>query len=293
MDIKEKKDRLILKDVKDFFPKHIFECGQCFRWDLEEDGSYTGVVYDKVINVSIDEEDIVLKNTNINDFENIWIKYFDLEKDYTKIKEQLSDMDDYLKEATKFGYGIRILKQPFHEMVISFIISARNAIPMIKRSVSKLSQDLGEHIDTYNSKKYYSFPSMKALCNADLEVIKNAKVAFRAPYIKKTATMIVEDNIKKEDFEKLTLEQTAQKLTQFAGVGAKVADCIALFGLEKYDAFPVDVWVKRVMEEFYLKDENLSLAKMRKYSIDKFQNLGGYAQQYLFYYAREKGIGKK
>ena len=293
MDIKQKNGEIILQNARDFFPKHIFECGQCFRWDLQEDGSYTGVVYDKVLNVSQKGKDIIFKNTNIDDFEKIWIEYFDLNKDYTKIKDELSNIDEYLNSATKFGYGIRILKQPFHEMVISFIISARNAIPMIKRSVAKLSEDLGEHIDTYNSQKFYSFPTMSSLANADLEIITNAKVAFRAPYIQKTAGMIVSENIQKADFDNLTLDETAEKLTRFAGVGTKVADCIALFGLSKYDAFPVDVWVKRVMEEFYLKDTNLSLPKMRTYSIDKFKDLGGYAQQYLFYYAREQGIGKK
>lgn len=292
MDIIQKNGNIVLKNIKDFVPKHIFECGQCFRWDLEEDGSYTGVVYDKVINVSLEDEDVILKNTNVDDVENIWINYFDLDKDYGHIKKELSDIDDYLKESTKFGYGIRILKQPFYEMVISFIISARNAIPMIKRSVNKLSEDLGEHIDTYNGKKYYSFPTVKSLANANIETITASKVAFRAPYIQKTAKMIVNENIQEKDFEKLTLDETAEKLTKFAGVGAKVADCIALFGLSKYDAFPVDVWVKRVMEEFYLKDTNMSLPKMRKYSIEKFGSLGGYAQQYLFYYAREKGIGK-
>lgn len=293
MDILEKKNSVILKNVKNFVPKHIFECGQCFRWDLEQDGSYTGVVYDKVINVSKEKQDIIFKNTSINDFEKIWMNYFDLDKDYDKITTKLSLMDNYLKEATEFGNGIRILKQPFHEMVISFIISARNSIPMIKKSVAKLSEDLGEHIDTYNGTKYYSFPDINTLANADLEIIKSSKVAFRASYIQKTSQMIMQNNIVEEDFEKLDLSQTTEKLIQFAGVGAKVADCIALFGLSKYDAFPVDVWVKRVMEEFYLKEDSLSLAKMRQYSIDKFGKLGGYAQQYLFYYAREKGVGKK
>ena len=293
MNILQMNNNIVLKNQEDFEPKHIFECGQCFRWDKEKDGSYTIVAFDKVINVSKKDNDIVLKNTNLDDFEKIWIPYFDLDKDYTKIKKELSCIDEYLKKSTEFGYGIRILRQDFHEMVISFIISARNSIPMIKRSVEKLSVSLGEHIDTYNDKKYYSFPSMSALASADIEIIKDAKVAFRANYIKNTAQTILDKNINSKDFDNLDLEQTSIKLQQLKGIGAKVADCIALFGLAKYDAFPVDVWVKRVIEEFYLKDKDLSLPKLRKYCLEKFENMGGYAQQYLFYYARENSIGKK
>ncbi len=293
MNILQTNNNIVLKNQEDFEPKHIFECGQCFRWDKEKDDSYTIVAFDKVINVSKKDNDIVFKNTNLDDFEKIWIPYFDLDKDYTKIKKELSCIDEYLKKSTEFGYGIRILRQDFHEMVISFIISARNSIPMIKRSVEKLSVSLGEHIDTYNDKKYYSFPSMSALASADIEIIKDAKVAFRANYIKNTAQTILDKNINSKDFDNLDLEQTSIKLQQLQGIGAKVADCIALFGLAKYDAFPVDVWVKRVIEEFYLKDKDLSLPKLRKYCLEKFENMGGYAQQYLFYYARENSIGKK
>lgn len=292
MDIGTKGENIIIS-AKDFEPKHVFECGQCFRFDLEADGSYTIVAFDKVINVQKDGDKIILKNTNVDDFEKIWAKYFDMEKDYSSIKTALADIDEHLAKSTKFGYGIRILQQDFYEMVISFIISARNSIPMIKRSVQNLSQSLGEHIDTLNGKKYYSFPTMEALANADIEVIKEAKVAFRASYIQKSAQMIIENNIKKEDFSNLSLDETSTKLQELQGVGAKVADCIALFGLQKYDSFPVDVWVKRVVEEFYIKDSDLSLPKMRRYCIDKFGSMGGYAQQYLFYYARENGIGKK
>lgn len=294
MDISKKGNDIIISGVCDFYPKHIFECGQCFRWEVEADGSYTAIAFDKVINVSLDQQgNIILKNTIIDDVQNIWIPYFDLDTNYTAIKEKLSNIDEYLSASTKFGYGIRILRQDFHEMIISFIISARNSIPMIKKSVESLSLSLGEHIDTFNGKKYYSFPTMQALRDANIQVIRDAKTAFRAPYIQKTATTIVEKNIKSTDFDSLTLDQCSEKLQELQGVGAKVADCIALFGLAKYEAFPVDVWVKRVIAQFYLQDEDMSLPKMRKFCIDKFGSIGGYAQQYLFYYARENGIGKK
>ena len=153
MDISKKGNDIIISGVCDFYPKHIFECGQCFRWEVEADGSYTAIAFDKVINVSLDQQgNIILKNTNIDDVQKLWISYFDLNTNYQAIKQRLNEIDDYLRASTKFGYGIRILRQDFHEMIISFIISARNSIPMIKKSVESLSQSLGEHIDLQRQK---------------------------------------------------------------------------------------------------------------------------------------------
>lgn len=293
MDLVQKNGEIIMQNIKDFNPKHIFECGQCFRWDKEEDNSYTTIANKKIINVSVDNNNLIIKNSNINDVESYWIDYFDLEKDYSKIKKDLSEMDDIFKKALEFGSGIRLLNQDFEETVISFIISARNSVPQIKKSIRLMSEMYGEEVDEYKGRKYYSFPEMKALQNANLDEMKNTKVAFRAKYIQETAKMINENNIKKEDYKDLSLDETVEKLQKFAGVGPKVADCIALFSLKKYDSFPVDVWVNRVMNELYFKDEKLSLKKLREKSQKLFGENAGYAQQYLFYYAREKGIGKK
>lgn len=293
MDIVQKNGKIILENVKDFEPQHIFECGQCFRWDREDDGSYTGVAHSKVINVSKENANIIIKNSSVKDVEDIWLKYFDLNKDYGKIKKIISKDDIHLKKATKFGSGIRILAQGLEETIISFIISARNSIPSIKRSIKNLSKMYGEKVDSFNGQDYYSFPKIKNLTKADIEEIKLSKVAFRAKYIKDTANAIVDENINSEDFDGLSYEDTREKLMNFAGVGPKVSDCIALFALQKYSSFPVDVWVNRVMGQLYFKDEKLSLEKLRVKSIDLFGENAGYAQQYLFYYARENNIGKK
>ena len=291
MRVLEEKNRVIINGVKDFEPKHIFECGQCFRWELEDDGSYTGVAKGRVINVSREGNTVYLKNTNLEDFNKIWKSYFDLETDYTKIKNELKSMDEYLEKATEFGWGIRILRQDPWEMLISFIISSNNRIPMIQKAISNLSREYGTYIGKFNGVDYYDFPTPEQLSKASIADIRACSTGFRDKYIKATTERVISENEDVYNYENLGTEDCRKKLMEFNGVGPKVCDCIALFGMQKYDTFPVDVWVKRVMQEFYVEDD-MSLPKIRKYAIDKFEDLSGFAQQYLFYYARELGIGR-
>ena len=293
MKIYEEKNRIIVDKVKDFEPKHIFECGQCFRWDKEEDDSYTGVVNGKVINVKLEGETLILDNTNLEDYKNIWHEYFDMDTDYSIIKAELAKMDEHLNNATQFGSGMRLLRQDTFEIVISFIISARNSIPMIKRSVAFLSTALGKEIGEYKGKKYYAFPTPKALSHAEKQILIDSKVAFRKGYIKDTSYIQHSLQTDLYKLKNLPTDMARRELMLLPGVGPKVSDCILLFGLSKYDVFPVDVWVQRVMHEFYLDKEVKDLKKIRKYGIDLFKDKAGIAQQYLFYYAREKGIGRK
>lgn len=291
MNVYEKDNAVILEGVSDFDPKHIFECGQCFRWHREENGSYTGVAKGKVINVLKEDDKIYLNNTNIEDFNNIWYNYFDLGTNYSDIKNTLKNMDEYLDKATDFGWGIRILRQDGWEMLISFIISSNNRIPMIQKAIENLSRNFGKYIGNYNGKDYYAFPTPEELNKATQEEIRACQTGFRDKYIKSTTESVVENNENVSEYTSLNTDECIKELIKFNGVGPKVADCIALFGMTKIDTFPVDVWVKRVMQEFYV-EEDMSLPKIRKYAIDKFKDLSGYAQQYLFYYARELGIGR-
>lgn len=291
MKVYEENNTVILEGVADFNPKHIFECGQCFRWHKEADNSYTGVAKGRVINVSQKDNKIYLDNTNLKDFEDIWYNYFDLGTNYTDIKNTLKNMDEHLNKASEFGYGIRILKQDGWEMLISFIISSNNRIPMIQKAIENLSRNYGTYIGNYRGKDYYAFPTPEELNKASQEEIRACQTGFRDKYIKSTTESVIKDNENISEYTSLSTDDCIKELKKFNGVGPKVADCIALFGMQKYDTFPVDVWVKRVMQEFYV-DEDMSLPKMRSYAIDKFGNLAGFAQQYLFYYARELGIGR-
>lgn len=282
----EENNKIILKDIKDFEPKHIFECGQAFRWKVEEDNSYTTIAYGKKINVRKEKNNIILSNTNIEDFNNIWYHYFDLERDYGKIKEKLSK-DPILKEATNFGEGIRILNQEPFEMIISFIISANNQIPRIKKSIELISMEYGEKI-----LDYHRFPTPEELSKAKPENLREiAKVGFRDKRIVETSIIVANGDIDLNKIFEMSRDEGKVELMTLSGVGPKVSDCILLFAFDKDEAFPVDVWVKRVMEHFYLKEET-NVKNIGGHGARLFGNLAGFAQQYLFYYARERGIGK-
>lgn len=280
---------LLLEDLPHFDAKHIFECGQCFRWKKEADGSYTGVAYGKVLNVKSDYNNstVVLNNTNRADFEKIWYKYFDLGRDYDKIKEELS-RDEILKEAIEYGRGIRILNQEPWEMLISFIISANNNIPRISKSIDVLSQMFGEAIE-YSGRTYYSFPRVEKLGQAELEEIDACRVGYRCKYLYHTARMIKLGEIDLEAVSKLSIDAAKKQLLRLSGVGPKVADCIMLFSMQKYEAYPADVWVKRVTEHFYIH-QDVSIKQIQEFAREKFGKLAGFAQQYLFYFARDQKI---
>lgn len=289
MKIKEIENGLILEDVKDFDAKHIFECGQCFRWAREEDGSYTGVAYERVLNVRSDygKGTVILDNTNIKDFQEIWFGYFDLERDYGAIKETLSH-DSVLDMAIKYGKGIRILKQEPWELLISYIVSANNSIPMIARSINLLSEMYGKQIQ-YKGKTYYAFPTPEELLTAGIEGISLCKAGFRCKYIYEAVKMVHSGQIRLEEIARLDIDNARKELMRVPGVGPKVSDCIMLFSMQKYKAYPVDVWVKRVTEYFFL-GKDVKMKEIQRFAQEKFGELAGFAQEYLFYYAREQKI---
>lgn len=285
--IESYKNKIIIKEVKNFVLAHIFDCGQCFRWERTSDNSYIGIVYNKVIEVEKVGNDVIIYNTNEEEFQKIWVEYFDLYRDYDSIKEILRK-DDTLEEAVSFGNGIRLLKQQPFEIIISFIISSNNRIPMIKRAINKISEKWGTPL-IYKDKVYYSFPNIQILKDKTIEDFRECGVGFRAKYIKNTVMDIYNGQANIDYICSLEDELCHRELQKMQGIGPKVGDCIMLFSMAKYSAFPVDVWVKRAMQFFYLAPD-VSLKKIREFSINKFGSLAGFAQQYLFYYARENNI---
>lgn len=289
--ISEEKGKVIVKGLKDFELPHIFECGQCFRWNKEADNSYTGVAKGKVINVCKQEDRVIFDNTNKEDFLNIWLDYFDLYRDYDRIKKTLAQKDPVMKKAVMHGFGIRILNQDEWETLISFIISANRGIPMIKKSIEALCKAYGNFIGEYRARLYYDFPKAEVLQSKSVEEIKKSHTGYRAKYIVDTAGMIAKKEINIYHLKNLSTEDARKELMRLRGVGPKVADCILLFSMGKFDAFPTDVWVRRIVEYFYLP-EGSTFKRIQEFAKEKFQEDAGFAQQYLFYYARALGIGK-
>jgi len=277
-------ERVEIKGIsEEFEPEHIFECGQCFRWNKQEDGSYTGVVKNKILNVVKKNDTIIFNNTNKKDFEELWIDYFDLNRDYSEIKIKIED--DKIKDILEFGKGIRILNQDEWEILVSFIISANNRILMIKRVIDNLSKNFGEYIGTYRGKEYFSFPSVEKINSLDEKDLRLMKTGFRAKYIKDAADKVTKNKNWLYQLKNLPYDLALEEIKIIKGVGDKVGNCILLFSMNKYEAFPVDIWMKRIMEEIY--DINGKSEEIRKKSEKLFGEYSGFVQQYLFYYASQ------
>lgn len=285
-----KEQTYILKNAESFEPRHIFECGQCFRWNKENDDSYTGIFGRNVLNVKKEENNIIFTGISNESLEKVCKDYFDLGTNYENIKEKLSKIDKHLANSIKYGQGIRILNQDLWETIISFIISANNNIPRIKGIIEKISKEYGDKIE-WNGKNYYTFPSIEQLSIATVEDLRTLGLGFRDKRIYETTKMFLNKEITLEELKnEENTEKLKEKLLTLQGVGPKVADCIMLFSLKRYEVFPIDVWVRRVMNDLYIHNENeekVSKKELQKLAKEKYSDLAGLAQQYLFYWKRE------
>ena len=280
-----------IKNIDSFELADIFDCGQCFRWNKQNDGSYTGVFKNNVLNVQKQRETVIFKGICNGDIEETVRDYFDLDIDYEDIKKQLSKIDENVKTSVEYGKGIRILNQDLWETIISFIISANNNIPRIKGIIERLSKAYGKESD-WNGNKYYTFPTAEELKDVSVEDFRKLGTGFRDIRLYETTHMILDGKVNLEQLQNNpnTIE-VREQLLSLSGVGPKVADCILLFStLKRFEVFPIDVWVRRVMNELYIKnpDENkVNKKEIEKLAKEKFGNLAGIAQQYLFYWKRE------
>lgn len=280
----------ILENCKSFKPEHIFECGQCFRWNKQEDGSYTGIFKQNVVNVKKADNKIIFRGICKENIKDECIKYFDLNTNYDNIKSKLSNVDNYLKTSIEYGEGIRILNQDLWETLISFIISANNNIPRIKGIIERISKSYGEKI-VWDKAEYYTFPTPQELSKASVEDLRNIGLGFRDVRVYETTKIINENPNKLKELEdEKDVNKLREELLKFPGVGPKVADCVMLFStLKKLEVFPIDVWVRRVMNELYIKNEDetkINKKEIEELAKTKYGNLAGIAQQYLFYWRR-------
>ncbi|MDD3169145.1 MAG: DNA glycosylase [Eubacteriales bacterium] len=287
MIITEEKNRVIIEGVKDFHLDHTFDNGQCFRWHREEDGSYTGVAFGRAANIGVHDETLILNNVSRKDCREVWRNYLDLDRDYGTIKEMLSEGDPDMRRAVSYGFGMRILQQDKWETLVSFILSQNNNISRIKKCVEGLCTAHGDSIGEYRGQMRYAFPTAEAIAALNPEDLDICRLGYRAKYIIETAKQVAEDNGRKlESLGRASAEEAYAYLLSLSGVGPKVANCIMLFSMGKYESFPLDVWIKRVMNQVYHIEEG-NVKRMQEYAAQHFGGYGGIAQQYLFYYARE------
>ncbi len=288
MQIEEKNGNLILTKVKDFNIEQILECGQCFHFVKLKDMEYVTVAYDKALHIKQESDTVILYDTDMNDYNSVWKKYFDMDTDYGKIKKYLKDNCKELTDAIREKSGIRILRQDFTETLLSFIISQNKQIPHIKQIVAGISKEYGRLAGVVEGQEFYSFPKLEELLRITEDDFRSLKTGFRAPYLCDAISHLKEWG-EMESFADLSYEEAKNKLMTIKGVGDKVANCVLLFGLGYTSAFPVDVWIKRIMESIYFK-EDTSKDKIMDYAKERFGEYGGYAQQYLFYFARDGKI---
>ncbi len=261
-------ENFVLQNVECFDISLSLDCGQAFRWVVDGEGVWHGVVKGKELKIAQQKDKIVLYNTTQEDFENLWESYFDLKRDYKSIIDSYDD--ESLAVACKEYNGIRILKQDEWEAICSFIISANNNIPRIKGIIERFCENFGE-----KTGERYSFPCVDVVARLSVDDLAVIRSGFRAKYIIDAAQKIASGEVDIEKIKKMDFESAKNELLKIKGVGEKVAQCALLYGFGRMEAFPVDVWVKRIVSELYPN----GLPECIKGS-------EGIAQQYLFHWRR-------
>lgn len=256
-------------DIDDFSLQQIADSGQCFRFHQIKPNSWLINFGNNTVEAS-QYGKIVTFYCSEAEFNSIWRDYFDLDYDYGKLKSYIIASEDaYLSAAVQFGYGLRILHQDLWETIVSFIISQRNSIPRIKNTISKLCAMVGQ------------FPSAQQLINLSTDELKSLGLGYRIPYIKNIAQTVNDSSFDLSKLRKMNYQNAIDYLKTQHGIGDKVANCIALFGLQKKEAFPIDTWIKRIIDKQY----------GGQFDIDRFSGYAGVVQQYMFFYQRN-GLAK-
>lgn len=248
-----------------------FECGQCFRWNADENGVYRGVAYGHCARLWQQGDDICIY-TDME--ESFWREYFDLERDYAEISRDFMD-GGYLQRCTEYGMGIRILRQEPWEALCSFIISQCNNIKRIKGIVERLCSLYGEPLE-FEGQRFYSFPSAQRLASLDVSALAPLRCGYRAEYIITAAMAVASGALDLDTLIDAQWVSAKKELMKLKGIGEKVANCVVLFGLYHMEAFPIDVWIKRALKEHF----------QPSFRPETLGNFAGLAQQYIFYYAR-------
>ena len=282
-----------LKNICDFDLAQTLECGQCFHFVKLDENDYVLTAKGRLLHVSQQADTVTFYDTEEDEYVNVWKDYFDMDRDYSEIKNKLLEKDDKLKDAIESMWGVRILNQDFFETLISFIISQNKQIPHIKKIVSDISAKFGTYKGTYGGVDMYTFPLLDQLANASEEDFKELKTGFRAPYIMDAIRRNMAGQFDENELKNMEYDSCIKELMTIKGVGEKVANCVSLFGLGKKEAFPVDVWIKRIMETMYFDGEDTPKDKISAFAKERFGGLGGFAQQYLFYYGKTIKMGIK
>ena len=273
MKIEKLRNKIVVYNPTDFNVAQTLECGQIFRYQINNKCAYVYCL-DKSAKLTTYSDRIEIETKDVDFFYN----FFDFETDYSKIKKKLKN-DEFLSKAIEFGYGIRILNNDLYEMLISFIISANNNIKRIQKSIQSLCVKFGK-----NKGEFYAFPTLSELKMATVEDFKQAGLGYRAEQMFKTVQKLTEQDL--INLKKMNSIDQEKFLISLSGIGEKVANCIMLFGLAVRNVFPVDTWINKVYNDL-TKTNETNRKKITKKLTNRYGELSGYAQQYVYYYYRE------
>ncbi|MGN1000403.1 MAG: DNA-3-methyladenine glycosylase family protein [Bacilli bacterium] len=273
-----------IKNIKNFNLNDTVTCGQIFRYQKEEDDSYTIILKDRVINVKYDGNNLYVDSNNEENLKEVILKYFDLDRDYSKINKILVEKDNSIREIVESCTGLKMINSYPFETIISYIISANNSVPSIKKSVDMISQNYGDKI-SFRGKDYYLFPTPEELKGITASEYRKCSVGFRDKYIEEIVKVINNDPNYLENFNHIDSLSSFEILLKEKGIGPKVASCILLFAYQKFDVFPVDTWVKKVMKEKYNVEGEKNIREQAK---EIYGEYSGIAIQYMFHYGRNR-----
>lgn len=283
------KDGIVnLEQVRDFDPEQTFLCGQCFRWELLDDGCWNGSTGSHRVKLLHEGLKVTLKGTSGDVYNTVWLPYFDFDSDYSIAKSTLSDGDEVMALAIEHGQGIRLLRQEPWETLATFLISQNNGIPRIRKIVETLCVSFGER--GTDPGQISSFPSAERIASLNEDDLTVCRAGYRTEYLLRTARAISEGEVVLSELAACSYEEARNRLLRLHGVGVKVADCTLLFSGLHREAFPVDRWVLRVMNALY-PGSGADVFALQTFAAKKWGKLAGLAQEYLFYYARMKRIG--
>lgn len=276
-----KDNGIYISEADNFDIEQTFDCGQCFRFAKTENGSYSGIAHNRRITLEKRNNGLFISEMSMDEFNETWLNYLCLNMDYNPIKSAIAT-DDIIINAIKYASGIRILRQDLWETIISFIISQNNNIPRIKKIIENMCRSFGTCLNDND----YLFPTLSQLEHVTNQQLKDIGLGYRDEYIIDAVNKIASGTIDLDELKSYDTQKARNVLMSIKGVGGKVADCILLFSLSRYEVCPHDVWIKRIFKERYnLKTVNekngyeLATGKWGKYA--------GIAQQYLFYYERD------
>ena len=279
--------KISLSSDQPFSLDQTLGCGQVFRWEKTADGWWYGVVRDKVIKIRQDGSTLVFAGANAAFIYN----YFSLDFDLGMMVKTF-DKDPFIHTAISRCTGLRLVRQPPWECLISYICSTNSNIPTIRRRIASLAEQFGKPVE-FEDKTWYTFPGPSSISCEGNEGLTICRLGYRQPYVFGTSCTVTDEKQWEETITRLPYEEARKEMMQLHGVGPKAADCILLFSFQKYESFPVDVWIRRIMQQNYLTNLNLEAGltnrdydTIRRFAREHFGECCGYAQEYL-YAARE------